>query len=192
MRKTPAPPFPTVALAFLAALGALLGACAQQTHEERVAEMRSRYTAELKNFIVREEPEAGMGVAGEEMAMEGEAMDEGEAGEAAGETGDEMAAEEAMVPVTQKVLLDVLVRNENQENLPWLTLDVEQVDADEATKGEWRIYVDTSTIGRGPGTSVTHTLEDIDYQAGDGFTVSVRHPVPEAERGDYPEFSPDS
>jgi hypothetical protein len=37
---------------------------------------------------------------------------------------------------------------------------------------------------------VTYLLEDVaGYAPGDRFVVAVRHPVPEAERGEYREFS---
>jgi hypothetical protein len=182
-----------------ALLAGLAGGCAQPTPEERVAEMRGRYTAELQNFVVREEPLPGAETMAEGMTEAGEEAAAGE--DAGGEDGmEEMAA-----PVQTSIVLDVLIRNENQQNLPGLTLEVaqvaeggpkgdeatwEQVVASPQTKATWRIYIDTATIGRGPGTSVTHKLQYVEgYEPGDGFVVTVRHPVPAGDRGEYREFA---
>ena len=198
MRKTSAWMIATALLAGLAA------GCAQPTPEERVAEMRGRYSAELQNFVVREEPLPGY-----------ETMDDGMNGAEGGDAaaGEDAGAEDAVdgedgmeemaAPVQTNVLLDVLIKNDNQENLPGLTLDVAQVaegGPEEATwdeivaspqhKANWRIWVDTSTIGRGPGTSITYKLEDVEgYAAGDRFVVTVREPVPAGERGEYREYA---
>jgi hypothetical protein len=166
--------------------------CAQPTPEERVAAMRGLYTATLQNFVVRDTPQPVAEVTLVEPA------------EAAGEEGAEPG--EAIlepVPVATKIVLDVLIRNENRENLPGLTLEVAQmaeggpeqgtwdeIVASPQHKASWRIWVDTSSIGRGPGTSVTHLLENVEgYAPGDRFVVTVRHPVPPGERGDYREFA---
>jgi hypothetical protein len=115
----------------------------------------------------------------------------------------EAILEPAPVPVATNILLDVLIRNENKENLPGLTLEVaqmaeggpaqgtwEEIVASPQHKASWRIYVDTSAIGRGLGTSVTHLLENVEgYAPGDRFVVTVRHPVPPGERGEYREFA---
>jgi hypothetical protein len=198
VRKTspwlPAAPL-TAALAV-----ALIAGCARQTPAERVAELRGKYTAELKNFVVREEPPPGSeapAAEGGEAAAEPAAATE----PAAGEAGE--AAIETVVPLQTDVLLDVLIRHDNQENLPGLTLEVvqmaeggpseatwEEILASPQRKATWRIWVDTSAIGRGQGASVTYLLEDVaGYAPGDRFVVAVRHPVPEAERGEYREFS---
>jgi hypothetical protein len=198
VRKTsrwlPAAPL-TAALAV-----ALIAGCARQTPAERVAELRGKYTAELKNFVVREVPPPGSeapAAEGGEAAAEPAAATE----PAAGEAGE--AAIETAVPLQTDVLLDVLIRHDNQENLPGLTLEVvqmaeggpseatwEEILASPQRKATWRIWVDTSAIGRGQGASVTYLLEDVaGYAPGDRFVVAVRHPVPEAERGEYREFS---
>lgn len=200
MRKTsrwlPAAPLTAAALAV-----ALIAGCARQTPAERVAELRGNYTAELKNFVVREVPPPGFeapaaegGEAAAAPAAETEPAAEAAAGEAAIETA---------VPVQTNVLLDVLIRHDNQENLPGLTLEVvqmaeggpaeatwEEILASPQRKATWRIWVETSAIGRGQGASVTYLLEDVaGYAPGDRFVVAVRHPVPPAERGEYREFS---
>lgn len=182
MQKTPIWLLPAAVAAVLA------GACSQPTPEERVAEMRANYEATLQNFVVREEPMPGA----EPLAEDAGAVENGEAEAAAEEDAAGAEGEdgfEELVPVQQNIVLDILIRNENKENLPGLTLDVEQVDSGKQAKQHWHVWVDTSTIGRGPGTSITHTLEDVDYEAGDGFNVSVRAPVPPGERGDYREFA---
>lgn len=180
---------------FVAALAAgLIAGCARQSPAERVAELRGNYAAELKNFVVREVPAPGF----EAPAAEGEVA---AAEAAAGEAGEE--AIETAVPVQTNVLLDVLIRHDNKENLPGLTLEVaqvaeggpaeatwEEVLASPQRKATWRIYIDTSALAPGLGTSVTHLLEDVEgYAPGDRFVVTVRHPVPPAERGEYREFA---
>jgi hypothetical protein len=144
---------------FRGALGAALlalMACAAGGPEDRVAALRSRYTASLNSFVVEETPR-------------------------------EEAAPEAP-SVAQDVLLDILIQSRADERLAGLTLDVTQVDKEKREKGRYRIWVDTSGVGKGRGESVFHRLQDIDYQEGDGFHVEVRHPVPLAERGLYREF----
>lgn len=204
MRKTSAPRR-TLRFALAAAVlpaAALLGAaCAQPTPEERVAALRSNYEATLQNFVIREEPlvdplaVAEPALEGEEAAAE-EAPAEGE--EAA--PGEELVEE---VPVRQDVVLDILVRHSNHENLPGLTVEVaqlgegapeqmtwEEIEGSAHRKATWRVYLDTAAIGRGQGNSVVHRLEDLDDVApGDRFVVVVRDPVPPGERGDYREFS---
>lgn len=161
------------------------GACGPpQSPEERVAELRSQYDAVLNGFVVNQQPvEEAMA---EEMPME---MEGEEAAEPAmAEEGEEMMAEAEPMPLLQEVLLDILVSTTSRDTLPGLTVDITQVDADENVKQTWRVYLDTSTVHRGPGTQITHRLEGVEYQEGDGFNVEVRHPVPPAERGEYQEF----
>lgn len=193
MRKTSALSL-TLALAAAALLG---GACAQPSPEERVAELRSNYEATLQNFVVREEP-----LVDEAPLAEGEeAAAEEPADEAAGaEDGEEIVEE---VPVRQDVMLDILVRHSNNENLPGLTVEVaqlgegaaeqmtwEEIQSSPERKATWRIYLDTSAIGRGQGNSVVYTLEDVDgVEPGDRFVVTVRDSVPPEERGEYRELS---
>jgi len=163
-------------------LASFAAGCAQPTPEERVAAMRARYSAELQGFVIRTEPLVDETVAGDEEGTEGTESSAAEAGEDGSE-------EAAPVPVQQNLLLDIVVRNENKERLPGLTLDVSQQGADGAEKAHWQIWVDTAKIGRGPGTAVNHLIDDVDYTEGDGFNVQVRTPVPAAERADYREFS---
>jgi hypothetical protein len=157
------------------------GACGPpQSPEERVAELRSRYDAMLNGFVVNQAPvEEAMA---EEMPMEMEAE---EAAEPAMEEGEMMAEP---MPLLQEVLLDILVSTTSRETLPGLTVDITQVDAEKNVKQTWRVYLDTSAVHRGPGTQITHRLEGVEYQEGDGFNVEVRHPVPPEERGEYQEF----
>lgn len=161
-------------------LASFAAGCAQPTPEERVAAMRARYTAELQGFVIRTEPLVDETAAGDEEVA---------AADSAAGGGEDGSEEAAPVPVQQNLLLDIVVRNENKERLPGLTLDVSQQGADGADKAHWQIWVDTAKIGRGPGTAVNHLIEDIDYTEGDGFNVEVRAPVPAAERADYREFS---
>lgn len=189
----------SLTLALAVAVTLLAGACAQPTPEERVAELRGNYEATLQNFVVREEPLIDMAPEGEE-AMAEEAPAEPAPGSDEPAEGEEIVEE---VPVRQDVTLDILLRHSNHENLPGVTVEVaqmgegaademswEEVEASPHRKASWRVYLDTSTIGRGQGNSVVHTLEDVDgVEPGDKFVVTVRKPVPPGERGDYREFA---
>ena len=151
--------------------------------EEQVAELRSQYTAEINGMAIQTTPEeaaAGEEAEGEE-AAEGEAAPD-EAAEGEGEEAGPEGVEE--VEAQQDVILDILVTKEGRgESLSLLTVDVEQVDAEENVKQTWKVYLDVSEVLRGPGTQITHRLEE-----GDGFFAQVRHPVPPEERSDYREF----
>lgn len=176
-------------LTLVAAFAALvtITACEAPTPEERVADLRSEYSAELNSFTVEETP-LGDDVEDAEMAEEAaeEAMDEADV-----MADEEMVEEEVVEEVLtrQDVLLDIVVRKTGStEQLPGLTLDVYQVDADQADKATFRIYVDTSRLNKGGRKAVTHVLEDVDYEEGDGFAVEVRHPVPPELYPEYQEF----
>ena len=119
-----------------------------------------------------------------EMEMEGEP----EAEAATTDDAEELAEEPMPVEIVQNAHLDILVKHDSFEKLPGVTVDIVQVDGDLNEKGRWLLWVDTSNVERANPTQYSHVLEDIDYVEGDGFTVEVRHPVPEAERGDYREF----
>ncbi len=151
--------------------------------EEQVSELRSRYTAKLNGFVINQEPAAGEEMAGE---MAEGADDETAADEQMAEGGEAEGGEAAAV--RKDALLDILMSTESRETLPGITVDVTQVDADGNEKGSWRVYLDTTNVQRGPGTQITHRLEDVDYVEGDGFHVEVRHPVPAEEHGEYREF----
>jgi hypothetical protein len=166
-----------VPLALLAAAAVLALACAPQDPAERVARLRSQYQAELTSFVVRK-PEPPEPVA----------VPEETAGEQAAEpVAPEPAIEE--LPTTSDVVLDILLSCNSREPLAGLTVDVSHVGAARQEKRRHRVWVDTGKLGNGAKTQVSHVLEDIDYEEGDGFHVEVRRLVPAGERGDYPEFS---
>lgn len=87
-----------------------------------------------------------------------------------------------------QVVLDVLVSGGSKPPLPGLTLDVSMAGADGKEKLVRRVWVETATVGAG-GEQKTVTLDDVDYQPGDGFWVEVRQAIPAAERGEYREFA---
>ena len=174
------------------ALSLVLG-CAPKSPEERVAELRSFYSARPVGFIVDARPEPFDPMAVEE-TVDGEAAAgdrAAEAGGAAGEDADGEGLAEDMKPVEvrQDILIDILLRHNSRERLDGITLDISMVDGAKVEKGHWRKWVDTADLPRATGTQFTHLLEDVDYFEGDGFTVEVRHPIPVEERGDYREFS---
>ena len=158
------------------ALVALLvvGCGPRLTPLEELELLRSQYAAELKSMSVLQDPDSGD-------ASEGEQEDSLEA--PAGLDLDQP-------PVRTDILLDILVSTTAQEYLAGVTIDLEHVDGERNVKSARRtLWVDTSTLVRGGGTQVTHVLEDVDYEPGDGFAVEIRNPVPEAERAEYREYS---
>jgi hypothetical protein len=166
------------------ALGALLAfsGCAPSDPLEEVLSTRARYSARLNGFYVTAEPAAvdPMMDEGEEMAAEPSAE---------AEEGEEMAVEEIPAPMRQDVVLDIIVQHDSNTRLPGITLDIMMVDAAQQEKARWLHWVDTSNLAKANQLQFTHTLEDVPYVEGDGFAAEVRSPVPEAERGDYREFS---
>jgi|GEM_PF-698661 hypothetical protein len=180
-------------LVVVTALAALLSVgCEQLTPEQKVAQMRSRYEATVNTagFVVRphapevvEPPDdgTGEGVAGEEVG--------GEVGEV-GEEGDESDALAAPAePTGYDVTVDILVSNRNSENLSQLTIDVIHTDGERNEKGRYQVTIDASGITKGGNSQVAHTLENIPFEEGDGFTTEVRNPVPDGEKSKYPELA---
>ena len=160
--------------------------CAQKSPEEKVAELRSRFTAKLNGFIVQEQPEV------EAMGGELEATEITEEVAAEEVVASDMDAEmpaEVPLVVTQNVLLDVLLQHDNVEKLAGITVDISMVDSELVEKGHWRVWFDTSDLAKANMSQQTHVLEDVDYVEGDGFSVEVRTPIPENERTDYQEFA---
>ncbi len=109
---------------------------------------RSRYSATLGGFVVRDDPATGK----------------------------------------QEVVLDVLVQWDGKEPLDGVTVELSVADAAGREKATRKLWVDTRGLGKGPGRQVTLTLTDLPYQAGDGFFVEVRAPIPAGERAQYREF----
>ena len=151
----------------------IAGCGPQLSPEEKIELLRSQYSAELTSITVKQDPEEDAGAA--------EGVADGEI--------DVADLDLDQPPVRTDVVLDVLVSTNSQEYLPGITIDVQHVDSDKKEKDFVRLWVDTSALLRGGGAQVTHVLEDIDYQPGDGFWVEVKSPVAAEERADYREFS---
>ncbi len=184
------------------ALGApallLLAGCAEPTHEERVAQIRSKYEATLNGFVVEQAPTEetapdaeGEPTSGEEGAEEAAAQGDTTDGEMPADDATEEGAGEPAddaVPLRQDVLLDIVVRHDSAEKLPGITVDITMADGERELE-TWRVWFDTSDLEKGPGIQYTHTLEDVDYEPGYGFSAEIRHPVPPQDRGLYQEFA---
>lgn len=165
----------------------IVAGCAPKSPEERVANLRSFYTARLNGFLLEEEP-----VLNEVPELEAvELVEEPDInGAAPVEMEGEIAEVEVpQVEVIQRVRLDLLVQHRSNEKLPGITVDVSMVDSSETEKGHWRVWVDTSEVTKATVTQFTHILEDVMYEEGDGFFAEIRHPIPADERGEYREFS---
>jgi hypothetical protein len=162
---------------------AVLG-CTQPSPEERVDRARSEYTVQLTSFAVDDQPQL-LPVAG---ADDGAELPPADGEEVAAGTPVEAAEEAVVVPTTTSVVLDILVTTEGDDRLPGLSVELEQVGADGAVKMERLLWLDVSQVVRGSGAQATHVVEDVDYEEGDGFAVSIRSPVPPGERAAYREF----
>ena len=163
-------------------VAASVSGCGAKSPEEKVAKLRSFYSARLNGFILNEEP-----IVPEvpELAVV-EVTEDGTEGEAVEEVAiDPMPA----IEVAQTVQLDVLIQHRSEERLPGITLDISMVDSGQVEKGHWRVWFDTSEVIKATVTQFTHILGDVGYEEGDGFFLEVRHPVPVEERSEYREFS---
>lgn len=166
-------------------VGILVGGCGPKSPEDKIAKMRSLYSARLNGFILEEEPV----VAAVPEVPELEAVEIIDDGTVDGVDPEAVEMEPVVVEVEEKVRLDILIQHRSDENLPGITVDISMVDTAEVEKGHWRVWFDTSNVTQATVTQFTHILEDVEYEEGDGFFVEVRHPVPVEERGEYREFS---
>ncbi len=157
--------------------------CGPKSPEDKVAQLRSFYSARLNGFILEEEP----------LVTEVPELEAVEIiGDEAEIDGVDPAAEPlemAEVEMEEKVRLDILIQHRSAEILPGITVEVSMVDSAENEKGHWRVWFDTSNVTKATVTQFTHILEEVGYEEGDGFFVEVRHPIPVEERGEYREFA---
>lgn len=197
----------------------VLGACAPQDPEERLLEIRSRYTVKLNTWLPKEdlapdpvpvdaaaviddEVMAGDGTEGDAMGdeaaegeMAGDAMagDEMAGDEMEGEAGEMMAGEEmAMEPVGPQptsILFDLVVRFEGDEPLPGITVDITHADSNETVKDTRRHWIDTSDLVSGVSEQKDFVLDGFLLEEGDIFSVELRQVIPPAERSAYRELA---
>lgn len=172
------------ALVFCGAALLIFG-CAQLSPEESVELRRSQYKVQLTSFAVDDEPQVA--------PVEAAEAELGAAATSPAAGGEEILAElEAVVMTTTQAVLDILVTTEADEGLPGLTVELEQIGANGAVKMQRQLWLDVSRVVRGSGAQITHVVEDVDYEEGDGFAVSIRSPVPPGERNVYREFDADN
>lgn len=158
----------------------VLVGCSQKSPIEQMIANRARYSAEINpgGFYVDSKP-----------MIEDMAEVQVEPPTEPGDVVEMEVDEPAPVEVLQTAYLDILLKHDSLEKLPGVTVDLVHVDADLNEKGRWLIWLDTSNVERANPTQYSHVIEGIDYVEGDSFTAEVRHPIPEAERGDYREFA---
>jgi len=151
-----------------------------------VNQLRQNYTAELNSWFIVEAPGAAQAM----ITVEGEADEEmsGETEGDGGESGEEMPDEMAeTLTISQKITLDILLQHNGAGELPVVTLDLSQVDADGNEKQNWRLPVDASDL---VGVEqITKSLEGVVVAPGDKFAVAVRSYVPPEEQSEYQEFA---
>ena len=165
--------------------------CEQLTPEQKVAQMRARYEATVNTggFVVQPHALEVVEPYDDGTGEEGEGEEEGGDVDESVEGGDESGEDAAPVePTGFDVTVDILVSNRNSENLPQLTIDIIHTDGDRNEKGRYQTTIDASGITKGGNSQVAHTLENIPFVDGDGFTTEIRIPVPESEKSKYPEL----
>lgn len=173
-----------------------LVACTPKSPEERVADMRARFTVEVNPSGFVAEPNLPEPEPMAEDSMEGEeagSMPADQAPEmsAAGEEGS-MEPDASMaepVPESYDIVLDLLIKNGNSDVLPQLTVDVIHTDSAQVEKERWPVTFDTSGLLSGDSSQFSERLTGVDYQEGDMFTAELRSDVTPTEYGDYPEFN---
>jgi len=162
-----------------------LVACTEPTPEERVARARARYEASLNGFVVQQQPIVGAEVPpGDSGPEDGDVASQEELGgvEGSGETA------ETPIDLSQDVLLDIVIRHDSFDKLDGITVDITMAEGERELQ-VWRAWFDTSGIEKGPGVQFSHTLENVDYLPGYGFSAEIRYPVPPEERAEYREFA---
>jgi len=92
-------------------------------------------------------------------------------------------------PGKQEILLDVLIAFDGREPLEGITLDLSMADGAGREKARRALWADVSGLERGGSRQLTLVVDGLPYQAGDGFWIEVRSPVPESERGSYRELA---
>ena len=170
----------SVVVVFVLLLGLAGSACGPSSPADKIAQTRSLYSARMNGFVVEEEPIIEEPIEVIETPVEGAEIETVELQE---------QADFEPVAVSQRVLLDILIQHDSNQKLPGITVEISMADPDGQEKNHWRAWFDTSDIEKANVTQFTHILEDVSYEEGDGFFVEVRHPVPEAERGEYKEFA---
>lgn len=170
----------SVAIVVVLLLGLAGSACGPKSPADKIAQTRSLYSASMNGFVVEEEPIFEQPIEEIEVSVEEAEIEAAEL---------EEQADFEPVAVSQRVLLDILIKHDSNQKLPGITVEISMADPDGQEKNHWRVWFDTSDIEKANVTQFTHILEDVSYEEGDGFFAEIRHPVPEAERGDYKEFA---
>lgn len=166
--------------------------CPKATPEERVAQARARYSVTLNGFFAKEEPMPEVAAATEaagEAAAAAVAEEAAVASEEAAEGEEEAEEMEMDGPRPVDVLLDLIVQHDMDTALPGITVDLTMVDADKTEKGAWRIWIETDGLPKANQKQITHILEGVNYEDGDGFSVEIRSRIPAEELGAYREFA---
>ena len=174
-----------LSLAFIVVCVVLVASCASRTPAAKVAASRAEYKATLNSFFVKETPLEVVMPEGEEGEDDSEGMAPSDDAEAMME-GEEAPAME--IPVRQDAVLDIVVQHDTSRPLAGLTLDISMVDGQQNEIETWRRWVDTTGLPKANQRPYSVVLEDVAYTEGDGFSVEVRHPIPESERAQYSEF----
>lgn len=190
----------SLSILMLVSLALALTACPQKSPEDRVLEARNKYTVQLNAFLPQEpeivpidgamEVEEAAEGAAEAVAQASEAVaEEAEAAEAddAGlEEGEEIVEAE---PTTRSVFFDLIVLFDGNESLPGVTVEITQADPFEKEKASFRHYLETGPMVKSETKQVSFTIDGLDFEDGDLFSVELRSFVPEGERGEYREFA---
>ncbi len=153
-------------LVVLFGLLAIVVGCQEKDPALLVESLRAQYTAQAQSFYI------------DERVVEAEPVLDSE--------GQEVSIEPT---VERDLLLDIVVKNGSQSRLETLTVEYEHYDSSENLKDTRRMVLDVGHILAGTVGQFSETIENVDYNEGDKFSMSIRNPVPAAERSEYPEFT---
>ena len=166
-------------LVFILALVAALG-CQKLTPLEKVNKARGEVTVELSSWIVRSAPQ--------ELPPIGAAESEEAANMSADGEEEVLSLDLPEIALMQDVILDMFVVR-GKADLPGITVDIVQADAQESVKGTTLQWIDFESIPVGGSAQVTRVLEGINLEDGDLFFVEIKGLVSPEARADYQEFA---
>lgn len=173
-----------VLIALLVLLVLPMTACGPSSPEGKTAQIRAGYKIEINSWRAMEKDPPPV----EEGAEETEASAE-ETGDATGdEAGEEAGEEMATGPQTTDIFFDLIIYFRGKKSLEGLTVDITHASASEEAKGTYQVYVETPGIVNGETQQADFLLEDVPFEEGDRFALTLVEGVPE-DLGNYREFS---
>lgn len=188
--------FPFLVLALLSST--LLVACQPKSPEEQVADTRAQYTVKLNSWYANVENEPVEPMDGDSEDAEDGSEDasapseDPEVTESEVAEGEEEDAASELVtgPQPHTVVFDLLVVYDGRdEPLPGVTVRVSHAGPDGAEKGSWLEFLEMADIPKGTSHQVGFEKQDVLFEDGDQFAVTLEKSVAPADYAQYPEFA---